>query len=174
MFWLKIVRDFIKILRTGQTPNQIAGGFALGSIVGLSPTLTLQGVFVWLVILILDVNLSSAILSFTLFSLVAYLIDPLFHRLGYEILVNIEALKGFWTTLYNAPIAPLTRFYNTIVMGSFVCALVLTVPVFIGMKKFVIAYRAHVGSKVEKWKVYQVIKRSTLVQWYEKIRDFGG
>jgi hypothetical protein len=32
MFWLKLVKDFVKILREGQTPTQIAGGFALGSI----------------------------------------------------------------------------------------------------------------------------------------------
>ncbi|MFH0991984.1 MAG: hypothetical protein V1799_18415 [bacterium] len=43
MFWLKIIKDFIKILRAGQTPAQIAGGFALGAIVGLSPMFTLQG-----------------------------------------------------------------------------------------------------------------------------------
>ncbi len=174
MFWLKIIKDFIKILREGQTPNQIAGGFALGSLVGLSPSLTLQGVAVWLVILVLDVNLSAAVLSFTLFSLCAYLLDPLFHRIGYELLVNLDALRGFWTTLYNAPVAPLTRFYNTVVMGSFVCALVLMLPVFLGMKKFVVAYRTHIHSRVEKIKLYQVVKRSAIVQWYEKVRDLGG
>lgn len=174
MFWLKLIRDFIKILREGQTPAQVAGGFALGSILGLSPNLTLQGILVWFVILILDVNLSAALVALTVFSLFAFLLDPAFHWVGYQILANIDGLKAFWTMLYNAPIAPLTRFNNTVVMGSFISALILFLPVYIGMKKFVIAYRAHVGSKVEKWKIYQVIKRSTLVQWYEKLRDLGG
>ncbi len=174
MFWLKLIRDFIKILREGQTPAQVAGGFALGSILGLSPNLTLQGILVWLVILMLDVNLSAALVSLTIFSLFAFLLDPLFHWVGYQVLVNIDALKSFWTTLYNAPIAPLTRFNNTVVMGSFLSALVLFLPVYIGMKKFVVAYRTHVGAKVEKWKVYQWVKRSTLVQWYDKIRDLRG
>ncbi|MGD0338858.1 MAG: TIGR03546 family protein [Bacteroidota bacterium] len=173
MFWLKIIRDFIKILRAGQTPNQIAGGFALGAIIGLSPSFTLQGILIWLIILVLDVNLSSALFSFTLFSLFAYLLDPLFHRLGYALLVNIDALKGMWTTLYNVPIAPLTRFYNTVVLGSFVSALILFFPIHMGMKRFVVAYRSHVGSKVEKWKIYQTINRSVLVRWYTKIRDLG-
>lgn len=128
MFWLKIIRDFIKILRAGQTPNQIASAFALGAIVGLSPSFTLQGILVWLIILVLDVNLSAALLSFTLFSLFAYLLDPLFHRLGYALLVNVEAFKGMWTTLYNAPIAPLTHFNNTVVLGSFISALILFFP----------------------------------------------
>lgn len=174
MFWLKLIRDFIKILREGQTPAQVAGGFALGSILGLSPMLTLQGVVVWFVILILDVNLSAAFVALTVFSLFAFLLDPAFHWVGYQLLTNIDALKGIWTTLYNAPIAPLTRFNNTVVMGSFISALILFLPVYIGMKKFVVAYRAHVGAKIEKWKVYQWIKRSTLVQWYEKLRDLGG
>ncbi len=174
MFWLKLIRDFIKILREGQTPAQVAGGFALGSILGLSPMLTLQGAAVWLIILLLNVNLSAALVAVTAFSLVAFLLDPLFHWCGFQVLVNIDALRGLWTSLYNAPIAPLTRFNNTVVMGSFLCAILLFIPIYFGMKKFVIAYRATVGARVEKMKLYQIIKRSSLVQWYEKLRDFGG
>jgi uncharacterized protein (TIGR03546 family) len=174
MFWFKLVRDFINILREGQTPAQVAGGFALGAILGLSPMLTLQGVVVWLIILILNVNLSSALVALTVFSLIAFLLDPLFHWFGFQILVNIVPLQSFWTTLYNAPIAPLTRFNNTVVMGSFVCALLLFLPVYFGMKKFVLAYRSTIGARIEKMKIFQVMKRSSLVQWYQKLRDFGG
>ena len=174
MFWLKLVRDFIKILREGQTPAQVAGGFALGSILGFSPMLTLQGVAVWLAILVLDVNFSAALVALTIFRLVAYLIDPVFHSLGYLLLVDVTSLKGLWTTLYNAPITPLTRFNNTVVMGSFVFALVAFVPIYISMRKFVIAYRTHIGSRLERWKVYQAINRSTLIQWYRRIRDLKG
>jgi uncharacterized protein (TIGR03546 family) len=174
MFWLQIVSNFIKILREGQTPNQVAGGFALGSIVGLMPGLSLQGLFVWLVIFVLNVNLSAAFLAATLFALVSWLLDPVFHQIGYWLLLDLEGLKGFWTTLYNAPIAPLTRFNNTIVMGSLVGALVLFVPVFFGMKRFVVAYRKTVGARIEKTKLYQIISKNFLVQWYEKVRDLGG
>src|SRR5512140_3791405 len=88
MFWLKLVTNFIKILREGQTPAQVAGGFALGSILGLSPMLTLQGLLVWLIILVLDVNLSAATFSLGLFALIAYIFDPIFHRLGYFLLAD--------------------------------------------------------------------------------------
>lgn len=153
MFWLQIVSRFIKILREGQTPNQIAGGFALGALVGLSPNFTLQGILIWLFILLINVNLSAVFLSFTLFSLIAYLMDPLFHEFGFYLLVHVEGLKGIWTSLYNAPLAPLTRFNNTVVLGSLVGALFLFLPVFFGMKRFVIAYRSGVGAKIERWKV---------------------
>ena len=174
MFWLKLVTNFIKILREGQTPAQVAGGFALGFILGLSPMFTLQGVLVWLIILVLDVNLSAATFSLGFFTLIAYIFDPIFHRFGYFILVDINGLKGLWATLYNAPIAPLTRFNNTVVMGSFIIALILFIPVYIGMKKFVIAYRATLGVKIAKWKIYQIIDRSSLVQWYKRVRSLGG
>ena len=171
MFWLKLIRDFLNVLRAGQSPRQIAGGFALGSILGFSPMLTLQGIVIWLVILVFNVNLSAALLALTVFSLVAFLLDPLFHTLGYAVLVNIPALQNFWTWMYNAPLAPLTRFNNTVVMGSFLAALVLAVPVYFGMKRFVVAYRQHIHAKIEKWKIFQIIKRSLLVRWYERVRD---
>ena len=174
MFWLKLLRNFIKILREGQTPAQIAGGFAAGSLVGLSPLLTLQGILIWLIIFMIDINLSAAILSFTLFSIVAFIFDPLFHWLGYQILTQISLLKDIWISLYNAPVAPLTRFNNTVVMGSLLSGLIIFLPVYFGMKKFVIEYREHIGSKVEKLKIYQTLKKSSLVRLYIKIRDFGG
>lgn len=173
MFWIKLITNFISILREGQTPAQVAGGFALGAILGLSPMLTLQGVFVWLIILTLDVNLSAATLSIFVFSLIAYIIDPLFHRLGYFMLVDVASLKGLWTLLYNAPIAPLTRFNNTVVLGSFIGAVVLFLPIYIGMKKFVIAYRTTIGAHIERWKIYQILKRNTLVKWYQRVRDMA-
>jgi uncharacterized protein (TIGR03546 family) len=173
MFLLKLVMNFIKILREGQTPAQVAGGFALGSILGLSPMLTLQGLLVWLIILVVDVNLSAATFSLGLFALIAYIFDPLFHRLGYFLLVDIDSLKGLWTALYNAPIAPLTRFNNTVVVGSFISALVLFTPIYFGMKKFVIAYRATLEVRMHKMKIYQIIDRSSLMQWYKRVRNLG-
>jgi uncharacterized protein (TIGR03546 family) len=141
-------------------------------IVGISPSITLQGLFIWLIILILDVNLSAALLAFTVFALIAFLADPLFHALGYFLLVDVDALHGLWTWMYNVPIAPLTRFYNTVVMGSFASGLILVFPVYFGMKRFVVAYRTTIGARIERTRIYQVLKKNALVTWYTKIRDF--
>lgn len=174
MFWLQLVSNFIKILREGQTPRQVAAGFALGSIVGSVPGLSLQGLAVWFIILIFDVNLSAAFLAFTLFALLGVLFDPLFHLIGYFLLVDVPALTSLWTTLYNAPVAPLTRFNDTIVLGGLVSAFVLCVPVYFGMKRLVIAYRLTIGKRIEKTRIYQVISKNFLVRWYQKVRDLGG
>jgi uncharacterized protein (TIGR03546 family) len=173
MLWLKILKDFIQILRSGQTPAQIAGGFALGAIVGLMPIFTLQGVFLWLVIFILNVNLTAVFLSLMLFTLISFVFDPAIHALGYFLLVDIPSLRGFWTSLYNAPIAPLSRFNNTVALGSFVAGAILFLPIYLGMKRFVVAYRTHIGASVEKWKIYQIISKSAVVRWYDNIRNLG-
>jgi uncharacterized protein (TIGR03546 family) len=170
MFWLQIIKGFIQVLRSGQTPRQIAGGFALGAIVGLMPFFTLQGLFLWLIILVLDVNLSATLLAVTLFALLAYIIDPLLHAVGYFLLADTSALHAFWTSLYNAPIAPLTRFNNTVVLGSFVAGVLLFLPVYFGMHRFVLAYRTHLHTRVEKLKIYQIISKSTLVKWYDRVK----
>jgi uncharacterized protein (TIGR03546 family) len=174
MIWLTLIRDIIKIFREGQTPAQVAGGFALGSLIGLSPVFTLQGAIIWLIILLVNVNLGAVFLSFAVCGLAAYLLDPLFHRLGYFLLVNVDFLQGFWTFLYNAPVAPLTRFNNTVVLGGFVSALLLFVPVYVGMKRLVVSYRQTIGKRIAQWKIYQMIRSSSLVKLYEKIRDLRG
>jgi len=173
MIWLKLIKNFIQILRSGQTPAQIAGGFALGAMVGLMPILTLQGLVLWLLIFMLNVNLTAVFLSATIFTLIAFLFDPAFHALGYLLLVDVQSLHGLWTSFYNAPIAPLTRFNNTVALGSFVSGFILFLPIYLGMKRFVVAYRTHIGASVEKWKIYQIVSKSALVRWYEKISDLG-
>jgi uncharacterized protein (TIGR03546 family) len=174
MFWLKLIRDILKIFQAGESPKQIALGFALGSIIGLSPSLNLQGIIIWILILILNVNLGAAVLGFTIFGLIAFLLDPLFHLLGFFLLTKMQFLNGTYTYMYNAPVAPLSRFNNTVVIGSFVTALILFYPVYLGMKYFVIKYREHIGEKVHKWKIYKTINRSAMVQWYFKIKNIGG
>jgi uncharacterized protein (TIGR03546 family) len=171
MFWLQIIKSFISVLRSGQTPRQIAAGFALGAIVGLMPFFTLQGLLLWLVILVFNVNLSAALLAVTIFALLAYIVDPLLHAIGYYLLVDTSPLHGLWTSLYNAPIAPLTRFNNTVVLGSFVAGLLLLLPVYFGMRHFVVAYRTHLHTRVERLKIYQVISKSALVKWYDRIKN---
>jgi uncharacterized protein (TIGR03546 family) len=174
MFWLKFISGFIKVMRAGASPTQIAAGFAMGFLIGLMPFWTLQGVLIFSVVLLINVNLSAATFAMFVASFVAFLFDPWFHDLGFYALTGIPALHGAWTSLYNMPVAPLTRFNNTVVMGSFISGLVLLMPVYFGMKKLVVAYRSGLEEKIKKWKVVQVITGSKLWQWYERIRDWRG
>jgi len=171
MFWFKFISKFIKVLRSGESPGLIAGGFAMGFVVGMTPLWTLQNMLILLAAILIKVNLAAVFFALFLFSFVAYLFDPIFHDLGYFVLANLETMRGLWTSLYNMPVAPFTRFYNTVVMGSLLIALLLTYPVYLGAKQGIISYRRSWGEKIEKSKFVKAIKGSALFKWYVKIRD---
>ncbi len=173
MIWLKIISKFIKAFRSGESPGQIAAGFALGFFIGLMPFWSLQGIFLFILLILLNINLAAGTVAIILANLFAYLLDTVFHSVGYFFL-TLSPLQGMWEWLYNMPVAPLSRFNNTVVMGSFIGGLVFFFPIFFGMKKLVIAYRSGLEERIKKWKIVQVIKGSKLVQWYEKVRDIGG
>ena len=174
MFWLKIISKFIKAFRSGESPGQIAGGFSVGLLIGLMPFLTLQGIFLFILLILININFAAATLAILLSSLFAYLLDPLFHSIGYFVLTGIPALQGLWEGLYNMPVAPLSRFNNTVVMGSFLSGLILFLPAFFGMKKLVVVYRSGFEERVKKWKIVQMLTGSKLYKLYTKIRDIGG
>ena len=87
---------------------------------------------------------------------------------------NFNNMCKKYEAIYNSVFGPLTRFNNTVVMGSFVFGLILFFPIYFGMKKFVVMYRERLEEKIKKWKIVQMISGSKIFQLYEKIRDLGG
>ena len=141
MIFLKLFGKLLRILRDGPSPGQIAGGIVLGMCLGMMPSINFYSVLVLLVILLLNVNISAAIFGWMVFKLFAFLLDPVFHSIGYALLRDAVMLNGFWTFLFNLPITPLTRFNNTVVLGSFVISLTLVIPLFFFSKMGVLQYR---------------------------------
>ncbi len=173
MFILTIIRDLFKILRSNQSPNQIAGGFVLGMFLGLAPFWSLLNILVVLLIIIINVNIGAAVMAYALFSGVVYLADPLLHSLGYSLLAETPALTPLWTTLYNAPVIPFTSFNNTVYLGSLVVYLVLAAPVFLGVRKLLALYREQYDERVQNWKWVKWLKASKLYEWYQKLNFLG-
>ena len=174
MFGLEILAKIFKILRSGGSPGQIAAGFMLGMIPGLTPVLNLHNLIILVLLIILNVNLGAALFSFVIFSGIAYIFDPLFHDLGFYLLTGIPALKELWTTLYHMPIMGLSNFNNTVVMGSLVCSIVLMWPIYLLVKKFVVLYREKLEARFLKLKIVQVVRGSRIYSFYEKIKNLGG
>ena len=173
MFIIEFIAKLIKILRSAASPAQIAGGFMLGMVLGLTPLLTLHNLIIFILIIIFNVNIAMAIFSFGIFSGIAYLFDPLFHNLGYYLLVDVTSLHDLWTRLYNIPVIALSRYNNTVVMGSLVTALILMIPVYFLTRIGVIQYREKIDSRVQKLKIMQVIKSSSIYNFYQKIKSLG-
>jgi len=170
MFGLELLAKLFKILRAEDTPNQIASGFVLGMIIGLTPFMTLHNMIIILLIAILKVNIGSAVFAFIICSGLAYLFDPLFHSLGYFLLVDLSFMQSTWTALYNFPVIALSRYNNTVVIGSLAVSLLLFIPMFPAVKYFVKYYREKIDPRLQKLKIVQVIKGSNFYTIYEKIR----
>lgn len=172
MFILEFLAKLFKILRSEVSPHQIAWGMVFGMIIGMTPFWSLHNLILIFLIIILKVNIAMAILSFGIFSGIAYIFDPLFHNLGFFILVDMSGLKNLWTTLYNIPVIALSRYNNTVVMGSLFVSILLIIPFYFSSKKFVLVYREKIDPKFQKLKIVQVVKGSKFYSIYEKISDW--
>jgi uncharacterized protein (TIGR03546 family) len=170
---LKYVAKLLKALSSEASPNQLAGGFILGMIIGLTPVLSVHNLVILVLIIILKVNIGMAILAFLIFSGIAYLADPLFHSFGIWILEN-DGLQDTWTSMYNNELWAITKFYNTVVIGSFISALVLCIPMFPLTKIGVIQYRKHIHEKVMKTKFAKALKGTKLYSVYQTVARVRG
>lgn len=170
---LKYVAKLLKALSSEASPNQLAGGFILGMIIGLTPVLSVHNLVILVLIIILKVNIGMAILAFLIFSGIAYLADPLFHSFGIWILEN-DGLQETWTSMYNNELWAITKFYNTVVIGSFISALVLCVPMFPLTKVGVVQYRKHIHEKVMKTKFAKALKGTKLYSVYQTVARVRG
>ncbi len=110
-------------------PWPVGLAIALGMVAGLTPMLSFHNLVILFLLLIFKINIIAFVGSFLIFSTVGVFFDPLFHNIGLSLL-NANSLESFWTTLYNSNIMRLTRFNNTIVMGSLCVSIVLFVPLF--------------------------------------------
>lgn len=164
---LKQVFGFIRLLNSETGTRSIALGLALGLVLGFSPTLSLQTVLLFLLILIFRIQAGAAFFSGFVFAIPAYFLDPVFHAVGTQVL-ELESLRGLWTALYQAPIIPFTRFNNTVVMGGGVVALALVLPAYFVFLKLVAAYRAQIQARFQNTQLWKAVKATSLFKWYAK------
>ena len=164
---LKQIFGFIKLLNSETGTNQIAAGIAAGFVLGMTPFFSLQSLLIFLCLFLFRVQIGAAFLTAFFFKFIAYLFDPAFDLVGGMIL-QMPSLHAMFTDMYNMPIVPLTRFNNTIVMGSGVVSLILAPFVYLGSRLGVIKYRATVVARVKGSKFWHVMKATALFKWYYK------
>ena len=121
-------------------------------IIGLTPLASFHNLIILILILVLRVNVGMAILSFMIFSGVAYLDASQFHQFGIWLL-ELEGMQGTYTSMYDIEWIAMTRFYNTVVIGSLVSSMILLVPVFFLVRYGVVQYREKIHERVKKWKI---------------------
>ncbi|WP_108124574.1 TIGR03546 family protein [Saccharospirillum mangrovi] len=162
---------FLKLLRTLNSeagPWQISFAAGLALIIGLTPVMSLHNVLILLFAFVFRVNLATFFALWAIFSGFAYLLDPLFDRLGYQWLMA-PGMADFWTGLYQNDFWQLTRFNHTVTLGSLAVSLVLFVPVVLLFRYSVVGYRAKVMPTLERIKIVQALKASKLYDLYQKL-----
>lgn len=171
--FLNYIAKLLKALASEASPNQIAGGFILGMIIGLTPIMSIHNLIIVLLIIVLRVNIGMSILAFMVFSGIAYIADPLFHNFGIYML-ELESMQGTWTQMYNNEFWAITKFYNTVVIGSLVTAILLSMPMFPLVKVGVIQYRKHIHEKVMKTKLMKGLKGTKFYSIYKTVLKVRG
>lgn len=169
----KQVFGLLKVLNSETGENQIAVGISCGLILGFAPVFSLQTILVIVAILLFRIQAGAAFSTAFFFALVAYLFDPLFDIIGGKVL-EIESLLPAFQTLYNLPIIPFTKFYNSVVMGAGITSLALAPIVFLVSKKFIQKYRLKVVSRFQKTKFWKAVKATGFYKWYMKYDEFYG
>ena len=169
---LKQLFALIRLLNSDTGTNQIAAGFACGLILGFAPMLSLQALLVFVCMFLFRIQIGAALVSAFFFAFIAWLFDPVSDVVGSAIL-EIEALQPMFTMMYNMPLVPLTRFYNSITMGAGVVSLLFAPMIFFGSKRLILIYRAKVLERFKQSHWWKLWSGTVLFKWYasyEKLR----
>lgn len=167
---LKLVQSLIKTLHSEGTSGQVAAGMALGSVLGLTPLMNVHNLLIAALILVLNVSVGGALLGWALFLPLGFALDPVFDRIGRQLLLEAPALEPMWTSWFNSPVLPYTNFNNTIVLGSFVTWLALALPIFFAARYGVARYRATLGERVRRSRFYNAVTASKAYNVYTWFR----
>jgi uncharacterized protein (TIGR03546 family) len=170
---LKQIFNFLKLLNSDTETTPLAYGLALGLILGFAPFFSLQTFLVLMIVFVFRVQLGAAFLSAFFFKLIAFLFDYPAHLLGKSIL-EAELFRPAFTELYNLPIVPMTRFNNSIVMGSMIVSFILFPFAVIGFRKLIEAYRKTIISRFKNTKFWKAFTATKVYNWYAKYTELYG
>ncbi len=166
---IKLVQYLVRALNSEGTPGQVAAGFAMGAALGLTPLINLHNLVVIAVIIVFRVSVPGALLGWIAMVPVGFLLDPVFDAVGQTVLTQ-AGLAGLWTTVYNTPVLALANLNNSVVLGSLLGWLVLTLPLFLAARWGVARYRATVYERLRHTKAFQAVRASKIYNVYRLFR----
>jgi uncharacterized protein (TIGR03546 family) len=170
---LKQLFSLLQLLNSDTGTNQIAAGVACGLILGFAPWLSLQALLVFICLFLFRIQIGAALTSAFFFAMVAWLFDPVSHQIGSAIL-EAEALRPTFTALYNMPLVPLTRFYNSVVMGAGVLSILLAPLVFFASRRLIEAYRVKVVARFKSSPFWKLWSGTSFFKWYATYEKLHG
>ncbi len=168
MFVLGQIIKLIQLLNSEKGAWSIASGFALGMVFGLVPSNILITVALFFFFCLFRIHGGAMFLSWALFALFAYLLDPLFDRFGYWLLTGVPSLTPFWIRGYNLPVVPWTNFNNSVTMGSLTVGLAAFFPMLLLFKLLIDRYRQSVLIRLSNSRVFKYLRTTKVYSLYKK------
>lgn len=159
---IKFIVKLLKALNANVNPGEIAHAFACGAILGLMPKNNLLWYLVFAFVLFVRINKPAYLIMILIGSAVSPAFDGLFDTIGYAFL-TIPALSGIFGTLLEIPFVAFTKFNNSVVMGSFLCGIVLYVPVYFLGRALVFLWRKYAADIIRNSKIAKVINKMPLI-----------
>ena len=160
---IKPLAKLIVALNGNLDRKAIAAAFSWGVFLGLFPAWNPLWVFFFAASFFFKHHHWSKMLVLAVFKIISGAVIPLVDMAGWEFL-HMGALQPLFTTLYNMPFVPLTRFNNTLVAGGLVCGLVLWLPVFILVFLLIPLYRNNIAPKIRDTKLVKSVKNLPLIK----------
>ena len=164
---IRAIVKLITALNGNAKKSQVAAGFAWGMLLGLVPA----GNFFWIALLVISFFFNhhhgSKFLVMAIVKLLSPLLAPPIDMLGWEIL-HAAPLQSLFTSLYNMPFVPYTKFNNTLVVGGIAAGAVLSIPLFFIFLPLIDLYRKTVGEKIREIKFVKAIMKFPLFMAVDK------
>ena len=171
MIILNQLFKFLKLIHSESSTFQLSGGFVLGMFIGFTPLFTLFQCVYWICVIMVRINLGAILLSAAVFGAFANSLSHSFGAIGLLSLRN-DSLAPLWTLLYNAPIIPYTKFYNSVVMGGIIISAVLSVPLYVLSTLLINRYRQVVIKRFKATWLFRAWMSSKLYPLYVKYTAF--
>lgn len=164
---LKGIAKLILALNGNVKRSQIAAGIAWGVLLGLIPAGNIFWIVIFLVSFFFNHNHGSKIFGMAIMMVIHPIFVYQIHALG-EWILYIGALKPFFTSLYNMPFVPFTKFNNTLVMGGLASGIILWIPVFALFMLLIPLYRNKLAPVIRESKIIKTIAKFPLFKMVEK------
>ena len=155
-----MIRQILKVfkaLNSNEKPWQLSLGLAFGGIIGLMPLWTPHNIALLFLAFIINLNFALLLIGLFFFSGIAYILDPLFHKIGLAVLTS-EGMQEFWNGFFSNSIFLFDRLNNTLVMGSLIFSVISAVPLFFLINFLIRKYREHLMGLIEKIPLLKSLK----------------
>jgi len=163
MFPVKLIRKFVKFIRGGAMPWQIAASCLVGVSIGMAPGFNLTVAILIAAFVLLNLNLGLMLLGLAAGKALCLALAPLTFRLGYFLIHDLGA-EGLFRGLSEAPIFAWMDLHHYCLLGGIPVALLVGGGGGLVLGRMIAMARSAIAAGGEKSERFQRISRNGAVR----------